>query len=159
MLNIERLQTPEWRRFKHLRLRALREAPDAFDSTLAEVLLLDDQTWLERVATPPTFLATHEGQDIGMVRCVLDDEGVQAHLISMWVASEFRRMGTGQQLVQAAIEFARSQNCERLVLDVADSNSAAIALYDDMGFKPTGETDVYPPPRTHITEHRRMLVL
>jgi hypothetical protein len=47
----------------------------------------------------------------------------------------------------------------RLVLDVADRNTAALAFYARKGFQPTGDTRTMPAPREHIREHRQSLTL
>ena len=109
---------------------------------------------LEEVAT---FVATKNGFDCGLVRCAADeDRDGAAWLISMWVAPEARRAGVGDQLVRAVIDFARACGYERLYLDVADENAPAIGLYAKHGFEPTGEATLMPPPRDHISEHRRV---
>ena len=77
----------------------------------------------------------------------------------MWVAPEVRRRGVGGALVDAVINWARSSDVDRLLLDVADDNAPAIALYTRKGFDPNGEVSTQPPPREHIREHRRELRL
>ena len=77
----------------------------------------------------------------------------------MWVAPEARRKGVGGALVDAVIEWARSAGVKRLLLDVADNNAPAIALYIQKGFQPNGEVSTFPPPREHIREHQRELRL
>jgi GNAT superfamily N-acetyltransferase len=78
---------------------------------------------------------------------------------SMWVAANVRRTGVGGVLVDAVIEWARSSGVNRLLLDVADNNAPAIALYARKGFQPNGEVSTFPPPREHIREHQRELRL
>ena len=95
-----------------------------------------------------------------MVRCARDQaRSDTAWLISMWVAPETRRNGVGSALVDRGVEWARTNGMRRLLLDVADGNTAAVALYDRKGFKPNGETGALPAPRQHITEHQRELRL
>lgn len=64
-----------------------------------------------------------------------------------------------EALIDTLIDWARSAGFSRLVLDVADDNAAAVALYARHGFEPTGEVGCLPPTRTHIREHRRALIL
>jgi ribosomal protein S18 acetylase RimI-like enzyme len=77
----------------------------------------------------------------------------------MWVAPEARGHGVGEQLILAVKDWARSAGHARLLLDVADGNLPAVALYERMGFEPTGEIGSLPPPREHVAEHRRALDL
>ena len=73
-------------------------------------------------------------------------------LLSMWVAPEARRQGTGAKLIGAVIDWARNENLNRLVLDVAENNLPALALYARAGFVPNGTHGTLPVPRTHIRE-------
>ncbi|MGB1014525.1 MAG: ribosomal protein S18-alanine N-acetyltransferase [Nannocystaceae bacterium] len=49
-----------------------------------------------------------------------------------------RRRGIGRLLVQQILEEARAQLCEQVQLEVASSNSPAIALYNSFGFAEVG---------------------
>jgi ribosomal protein S18 acetylase RimI-like enzyme len=77
----------------------------------------------------------------------------------MWVAPEARGQGVGEALIEAGAGWARSQGFKQLALDVIDDNEPAIALYQRKGFKPTGESNAFPPPREHIVEIRMVISL
>ena len=95
-----------------------------------------------------------------MVRAVAADEDVAAaYLISMWVTPDMRGCHVGDLLVSAVIDWARASGFKQLLLDVADTNVAAIRLYERMGFVPSGGVGSLPPPREHIKEHQRVLEL
>lgn len=160
MLRLERLTAEEGFRLRAIRLRALLEAPDAFASTFEETAARPMDAWSKQLMDMPTFVAVDNGIDVGMVRCARDEEHVgTAWLMSMWVAPEVRRAGVGGALVDAVIAWARSSAICRLLLDVSDSNTPAIALYGTKGFEPNGEVGRLPPPREHISEHQRELRL
>ena len=57
-----------------------------------------------------------------------------ADLIRIAVASEARRQGTGAALLAWAVEQARIAGAERMILEVAATNAAAIGLYVADGF-------------------------
>lgn len=88
-----------------------------------------------------------------------DQQDDTAYLISMWVAAEARRLGVGSALIDAVVGWARGEGFQRLLLDVAEGNAAAMALYADKGFVPTGVVGTLPAPRTHIREIQMGLVL
>lgn len=66
-------------------------------------------------------------------------------LEDLYVSSDARRFGLGAALVAAAIDRARARGCGRIELDVSESNRAAWALYERMGFSAG-----YKPPAPNV---------
>jgi ribosomal protein S18 acetylase RimI-like enzyme len=66
-------------------------------------------------------------------------------LEDLFVEERARRAGLGEALVAFAIERARARGCGRIELDVSESNRAAWALYERMGFSPG-----YKPPAPNV---------
>ena len=160
MVRLDRLTPEHVSRLRSIRLRALSDAPDAFGSTFEEAAARQPAGWAKQLRDLPTFVAVRDGRDVGMVRCARDATVTDtAWLISMWVAPEARRTGVGSLLVDGVIDWARSTSVSRLLLDVADDNAPAIALYARKGFEPNGEAGSLPAPREDIREHQRELRL
>lgn len=160
MIRYEQLGGTDGARLRSIRLRALQDAPEAFGSTFQDALSRAPGVWAQQVMTLPTFVAIADGRDVAMVRCAHDpDNADTAWLLSMWVAPEVRRKGIGGELVDLVIAWARENNISRIVLDVADLNISAIALYDAKGFRANGKAGSMPSPREHITEHQMELRL
>jgi ribosomal protein S18 acetylase RimI-like enzyme len=136
--------------FKAIRLRALQDSPTAFGSTYAKESQLSDAEWHQRSTRwcddkSSGFLAFDEDRGCGIVASYLDEENPQrAHLISMWVAPDHRRTGTGKMLVQAIEQWAGRHGVHTLQLMVTDCNHSAIAFYTRLGFSMTGRTEPYP---------------
>jgi ribosomal protein S18 acetylase RimI-like enzyme len=162
-MKIHQFAVHEGPRLREIRLQALRDAPEAFCSTLAETESRPAESWTRQLADLPTFVAAVAGQDVGMVRAVpgLGGEGGHggATLASLWVAPSARGQGVGEALVEAVITWARATGFQTLELEVIDDNAPAIALYARKGFSPTGERRSLPPPREHVREHRQRLKL
>jgi GNAT superfamily N-acetyltransferase len=163
-VTIERMQPGAWERLRTIRLRSLAESPDAFGTTHAQDLARPIIDWHKRLEVPlelaATFMARAGDLDVGVVTGRRSDDDVStAMLLGMWVAPEARRFGVGGVLVDTVIRWARGQGFQRIVLDVADNNSPAIALYQSRGFVPNGITGTLPAPRDHVLEHQRTLVL
>lgn len=159
-MRIERLTAEEGPRLRTIRLAALRDAPDAFGSTYAQTAARPPESWRQQLQDLATFVARVDDTDVGMVRGgPSSDQPAEAFLLSMWVAPAGRGRGIGAALVAAVAEWARAAGFERLVLDVADRNAPAVALYRRLGFEPTGDVGHLPPPREHVREHRRALRL
>lgn len=160
MLEIQRLKPCEGERWRSLRLASLGDAPDAFGTTLAQARARGPESWTRQVLEFPTFVALLDGVDVGVARGASSVERPRAaFLLSMWVAPNARGKGVGGALVDAVVERAHADGFSELVLDVADANKSAIALYARKGFQPTGEKSTLPPPRQDIRQHRRALAL
>jgi ribosomal protein S18 acetylase RimI-like enzyme len=156
MVSLTRLQPQEWQRLRSIRLRALIDAPDAFGTTFEEANAWSPDDWCRQLMTLPTVVAVKDGVDVGMARYAPDEtrQGT-GWLISLWVDPSARRMGAGSALTDAVVDLARAAGAIRLLLDVADGNAAAVALYEARGFVSNGQTGSLPPPRAHIREHQR----
>ncbi len=151
------------------RRRSLADAPDAFWTTEAEEVAEPRETWHSRLAATDgiTVVAIDDdadpadpGRGLGLAfgRPHHDRPG-QAGLYGMWVAPEARRTGLGGALIRVVISWARDAGHRQLLLEVADTNTAAIAAYRSLGFTPTGRRGAMPAPRDHIAEHELALVL
>ena len=156
---VERLPITAWRRLNSSRERTVRDSPDAFGSTLAEILSVSQEQWIEQLEKLPTFVACEQDIDTGMARASFASDSAEAWLISMWIAPDFRGRRVGEQLVRAVIALARDRGCTKMFLEVVDHMVPAISLYERLGFSPTGDKGHFPSPRAHITEHRRLLML
>jgi ribosomal protein S18 acetylase RimI-like enzyme len=107
-----------------------------------------------------TFLAVVDGTDAGLaVGAPHHNIPGDAGLYAMWVAPDARGRGVGTALVAAVVDWARAAGHGCLRLEVADDNAPAVRLYERAGFAATGRRGHLPPPRDHITEHERALVL
>jgi GNAT superfamily N-acetyltransferase len=152
-VTIERLTSGDGARLRAIRLRALEDAPDAFASTFDDAASRSPEDWDRQLQQLPTFVARTADSDVGLVRAAPHTAFQDAaYVISMWVAPEVRRQGIGAALLDAIVEWARTQGLRRLFLDVGEANAPALALYTHKGFAPTGHSDTLPPPRTHLRE-------
>jgi ribosomal protein S18 acetylase RimI-like enzyme len=133
--------------YRELRLRALREHPDAFTSSYEEesVKALDwsRQRLSRRPEAPHDFVlgAEAEGKLVGMVGMFVEQRMKVRHIgevFGMYVAPEHAGAGFGRRLVDACIARAREAGLERLRLTVTDSNGRAKALYERAGFRAFG---------------------
>jgi ribosomal protein S18 acetylase RimI-like enzyme len=159
-VRIERLLEREGLRLRAIRLRALRDAPDAFGDTVEEETNSTEAHWSAQIQNMATFVAVVGQSDVGMVRCSRNASHPDIiWLLSMWVAGEARGQGVGEALINEVISLARAQGAARIILDVGDYNTPAIALYKYKGFERNGVVGYLPSPREHIREHQRELRL
>ena len=69
--------------------------------------------------------------------------GDAADLLSLGVAPAAQRQGTGRALIRALSVAAREACAQRLLLDVAHDNHAAVALYCACGFREIARRKTY----------------
>lgn len=161
--HIHRAGRADWETVRSVRLRSLADTPDAFATTLAQDEARSDDEWEARVENRDVahFLALGAGDESFGLAVGAPYRGFEltAGLFGMWVAPEARGRRIGKALVEAVVDWARSEQFKRVVLDVAEGNSAAIRLYESCGFVATGNTSTLPPPREYIVEHEWELIL
>ena len=69
----------------------------------------------------------------------------EAQLLNITIAAEHQRKGLGRRLLGETMEMARGLNTRRLLLEVRPSNTAALGLYRDAGFREIGLRRGYYP--------------
>jgi ribosomal protein S18 acetylase RimI-like enzyme len=147
-MEIRQTRAGDWAALRRLRLRALADAPGAFASTLDAELAFADDVWRRRAGEDPaaaTLIASDGGDDIGLARIFAEpDPPGRAHLVSMWVDPGHRRRGVARALIDRAIGWAAERHADEVILWVADRNAAARRLYEQIGFRPTGERQPLP---------------
>jgi ribosomal protein S18 acetylase RimI-like enzyme len=159
---LQRLRPGEGRRLRAIRLRALAQDPDAFYRTHAEEVALPERSWEEWIGRERTVLlvAVQDGRDVALGALVPDRQVPdELAVVAFWVDPGARGRGVGRLLLDALVAHARADGAPAVTLGVADSNAAAVDLYAAAGFEHTGQTGAFAPPREHVTEHKRRLLL
>jgi [ribosomal protein S18]-alanine N-acetyltransferase len=67
----------------------------------------------------------------------------EAHITNLAVGKKFRGRGMGRALMHEEIKIARDKQAERILLEVRPSNQYALAMYETMGFVPSGRRKEY----------------
>jgi ribosomal protein S18 acetylase RimI-like enzyme len=150
-VEVRRLRVGEGPAIRQLRLRALRDAPYAFSSSLAQEEQDAPGHWdglaarSEAATDSVVFVAVAADAFVGMIGAyVSEGDPPAAGVWGMWVAPEARRGGVASRLLDAVAGWARATGAARLELSVSDRAAAASALYRLRGFLPTGETRPLP---------------
>ncbi len=96
---------------------------------------------------PDTFVvADSQGQVVGYIMCRLEHGfsdmkklrfARKGHIISVAVMPNFRNMGIGYSLVEAALAALSARRADECYLEVRTNNLQAINLYKKMGFQLT----------------------
>jgi ribosomal protein S18 acetylase RimI-like enzyme len=134
--------------YQALRLRGLRESPEAFGSTWEAEAPLPLEEIAGRLARGAgrenvVFGAFDDGgQLVGLAGLGRQTHTKARHLAGVWgmyVAPEARGRGVGRALMDALITHARTlPGLERLTLGVVPENAPARALYQALGFTTYG---------------------
>lgn len=145
-MEIRELTVEDAQELRELRLRALREEPEAFGSSWEEENARPLEQTIARLQASDGMVAfggfDDDGKLVGMVRLWRED-GVKtrhkAYIISMYVAPEARGRGLGRMLLDTAIARAREiSGVEQLLLAVNAANTPARNLYLAAGFESYG---------------------
>ncbi|RAO67855.1 uncharacterized protein BHQ10_003867 [Talaromyces amestolkiae] len=136
MIKLRKVSPSDWELWKEQRLAALKEAPYAFHSKLAEWENVPDERWRARLSIPDAcqFLAFLDGKAVGMVGGLPTEDPELVELVSLWVAPAARGHRVGDILIAAVEEWARGIGAARLRLEVAIQNRPAHSLYVRNGF-------------------------
>jgi GNAT superfamily N-acetyltransferase len=92
---------------------------------------------VERLREGPAWLAMNSGAALGTVAAMVKAESV--YIRGMAVLPSARGSGVGGALLRVVEDWAASQRCSRLFLSTTPFLGAAIGLYEESGFRRTGE--------------------
>lgn len=141
-MSIRRLRPDDAAAYQRVRLRALKEHPEAFGQSVAdfEQLTLEQlAARLEDSATGCMFGAFVVGELIGTIYIGFTDRVKtrhRAHIAAMYVMQPHQGQGFGRQLLAQALQHARDAwpHVEDVVLAVTAGNVRAKGLYEAYGF-------------------------
>ncbi|AUH34402.1 GNAT family N-acetyltransferase [Paracoccus tegillarcae] len=126
----------EWR---HLRLAALRDAPDAFGSRLADWQDRPLSDFAARLTDVPTFAAGEVlGQPLASAAWVAGGDPrhpYRGQLISVYAQPEARGRGYAEAAIDAALRDAALAGMTSMALNVRKTAQHAQALYHRIGFR------------------------
>lgn len=138
-LTIRRIRESEGPLLRDLRLRSLRDAPDAFGQPLAEARKMSAQEWHHKAKQAcdgderAWLFAQREQVPIGLVHGRRRRPATLL-LFSMWVDPRSRRAGVGSQLIGSLEAWAARWGARETVLWVLRDNERALDFYGHLGF-------------------------
>jgi ribosomal protein S18 acetylase RimI-like enzyme len=157
------LAAHEWQLYRTLRLRALRDAPAAFCSTLAEEETRTDQDWAWRLHLGATsgrdrpLVAEVDGAAAGLAWARTDaGDPSLVKLFQVWVAPQARGHGVAAALLDAAIAWGRARGARAMLLGVVCGNDAARRLYERAGFRELGAPQPQRPGSSRMEQRMRL---
>src|SRR5262245_52976111 len=129
-MEIRRLAAPDVPAYRDLRLRALREHPEAFTSSYEEDALQPLAVAVQRLGSPDfaAWGAFDGAAPTGIVGLERERRAKNRHkgvVVGMYVADEAAGRGVGRGLLEALVAYARASGIESLVLTVTEGNGSA----------------------------------
>jgi GNAT superfamily N-acetyltransferase len=124
---------------RSIRLQALSDAPEAFESTLERERARTTADWLRWFTHGATFVfETPDGPKGIAAGIPHDSDPAAAFLVSMWVHPDLRGTGAGGALIASVLAWARAAGLADVWLHVGAYNERARKLYERNGFRLTG---------------------
>lgn len=135
------LEPAAWQLYRDLRLRALKEEPQAFASTYEENANKPDEYWMKRLEeanegkTQWLVFAKQGDKLIGMVGAFVKDKMDTVDIIAVYVAKEARGQGIAKKLMNSIIsKIQKNKSVKRLLVGVNPEQVPAFNLYKGLGF-------------------------
>lgn len=135
------LRQDEWERLRSIRLRALKENPEAFGADFKEVESRSREEWLKDYNKEDYLVASIDGVDVGMlyIEVLNGDHGATCWIGGCWTDPAFRGNGVMRALFDYIDNHAQEKGWIRQGLGVWVDNLGAINAYKSLGFTFAGE--------------------
>lgn len=140
-ITIIQLKPADWQKYKKIRLESLQEEPQAFNSKLEEMSKYPDKYWEEKLTSKDSLFAfaQREHEIVGVMNLTFGEESEPAFVAVVhgaYVNRNFRSLGVGKSLLSFLVnEVKQSNEIKVMKLWVKESQTSAIKLYTDLGFK------------------------
>lgn len=155
-MNIRRLSEEDAPAWRELRIRMLRDHPEAFGEHVDDFLARPIEEVVAHMVEGNIFGAFDAEQLVGAAGWHDQKGRKRAHIGVIWgmyVAPEARRKNLGRKLIEVLLAEIRASGRDLAELSVAESNIGARKLYEATGFREWGrEPDALRVESTRVTE-------
>ena len=107
----------DWEAVRDIRLRSLREEPDAYASDYQTEARFEPAVWRQRLATASSYLAFDDDHALVGIATGLDTGDGDTYVVGMYVTPEARGSGCAHRLLDAIADLAaprqESASCSR----------------------------------------------
>jgi len=149
-MNIIKLESKDWEKYKDIRLEALKSEPLAFAQMLEEAAFRSEQAWIDDLISSqekdggPIYFAEDSSKIIGMAGAYIEKEKLKLrHVANIWgvyISRIHRGKGAGKKLLQTLIKDLELRNeIKKIKLAVNPIQKEAFNLYKALGFEEVGK--------------------
>ncbi len=146
-MEIIKLPVSRWQQYKEVRLRALKEDPQAFGASYDDNAKYTEEEWRRRLINAENsdrnwlYFAEENKTLKGMIGAYMEKESKDtATVISVYVPLEERGRGISKLLMQKLLdELSSKQYLKKVALTVNKDQIAAVNLYKKFGFVVKGQ--------------------
>lgn len=129
----------DWEALRGIRLRALADAPDAFQVSLEQAESDPETVWRSLAdGAGPALLLLDDDRPVAMGGALAYPQSRTAWLWGIWTAPEARGRGLSRRVVAELVAWCHARSLE-VRLHVTQGNAPARAVYETLGFEVTGE--------------------
>jgi len=136
---IRRLNASDAKAYQEIRLKALKNHPEAYGSSFEEESAFSIEVFEQRLSNPENltwgaFFDEHLSGVVTLMTSTRKKTMHNASIVAMYVDDIYRHQGVGSFLLKQAITQAKSKSILNLYLTVTTTNQAAKKLYTSHGF-------------------------
>ena len=91
--------------------------------------------------------------------CILFPAVDELHLLNITVAPQLRKLGIGKRMMAAIEGVSAQQKMPRIILEVRPTNTAAVSLYQQLGYEQIGVRKNYYPVNSETGQREDALVM
>jgi ribosomal protein S18 acetylase RimI-like enzyme len=141
---VRKIETGEWRKYKKIRLEALKSDPQAFLNSYEEESVRTNDDWKSIVES--AFVGNNTKLLVGIDKNIdellaiggayAENNQGEWNIVSIYVSPEHRNQGIGRALMEKIIKIMKSrEDARKLVLHANVAQKVAVHLYQSLGFK------------------------
>jgi RimJ/RimL family protein N-acetyltransferase len=135
-MEIKIAQPSDWQKYKEIRLKSLKESPQAFGGSFDNESQQSDDEWREKIIKSNRFfvLAEEEGIVAGVAgaKQIDADNGI---IIAVYLVPEARGKGYSKEILSIVLQELENRKAKIVTLTVNTKQEAAVRAYKALGFQ------------------------
>jgi ribosomal protein S18 acetylase RimI-like enzyme len=141
------LSPDDWARYRQIRLEALQTDQRAFLTTYTSAYQRPPEAWQKQLAEAERGeiswlrFAQVDGRLVGLAGAFTLNEPGSAEIVQVYVSPGWRGRGIARALIEAILAVLAQKGIRTATLTVNAGQSAAVALYQKLGFTITAQME------------------